>query len=1328
MKSIPSTGLLTGAAKGVASGARAVKTGSAGFLAIFAKATGSEPSRAVTQPFVGKNTVSDSQSSESKTASAVPAKATAVIPKATRAAVYVKRVDADIARTAEIEHAIAESAPENVGPDSKKATAASAKPPVRAATKDSAPQHSTADRNMATPLPIIGEAQGAPEKPIVDTKVIVTPRSGENTRHVNASLRRSMSISETASARGAVDYQLISAKIKSDAPAKITESAAADNASTRRDTSVTEGKVPQRSGSASGRIAVAESILETSGGASPREIATVRIQPKSAAANGHEAWSATGNRAARSTKEPASETIPENRAEPGVAPKIRDKGEALGQRRDGEKPFAVERVVSHATRRVWAENIEKTVEGELIPPRQAERSAGEVAKSEEKVLFARMTQSEKAAPLRVLAKKTPVISVTTKGNESRSAVTGHARETDRVIDRFWQERLTPKSALAPRVEVVSPVTEGGMENSLPTTQSRNAEVRVPERSSAPTLEHAQRTEKVTAREDASTETRLTRVVTAVPASSSSRKSVWGIRIGSGESPVKAAQPGESRIQAVEAKRAETPDKIVVDTLKPRAVEVRERAIIAKDAPKTVPAQNVETPLPKTPALSERAVPRPTAEPKLSSRERIEIKPHTVLRQEAAAEARTTVSDSRASEPRITPVVDSSRVQSGRKETTHAATSPSERIAPQTSQAHAKYGVRAATPSDVPSFPANRSAQESPVPERAPHDTQTKATLQENGARTSAKSAVGNEAPAKAAEIRVEANAAETRIASRFVTQSDKAENVTRRAEFPAAKVREESAPLLKAIVQESRSISAASTSAAGATTPTERVRVDSERTNEPARDSVQVRNLQETHQPKPTDLPKVTRSQDHGERAAVARGESEPLKQVEVSRSGQNTAQSAQRNETAPVNLKASTSVREPLKNSAPTEQKMQPTESRTTTKTAAPVSTPPAKTAHAMLQDAPMRETKASVTESRAAAKPVATADARPAEGSSLQIHETLTNESKTSITAPRPTTKPVFVTAERPAETTRLPVHDTRTDAKKATITEANRAAKASLSTDARTTASARLPEQNVMTSAARTATVESRVGTKAAFPSDARSAEVPRLSVHDALTNAAKTAISEPRKVTKLAPSTTPASIGVSGEESQKAAGKQTGERPAASIPTPSTEVKAAATLTPLATPPHRARLSVEQVRELQAMVTRTMQNARTNAFGESSTRFSLQHATLGALQFRVTTRRDDVAVEISSPNRETIETLEEARPAVERAMADAGLRVERFEIRLRDPQAIQDSMNRSLENDHQPMGDRAAEESARLWDGSEALAGDAEEAIYERPQLAEHEWVA
>jgi hypothetical protein len=162
---------------------------------------------------------------------------------------------------------------------------------------------------------------------------------------------------------------------------------------------------------------------------------------------------------------------------------------------------------------------------------------------------------------------------------------------------------------------------------------------------------------------------------------------------------------------------------------------------------------------------------------------------------------------------------------------------------------------------------------------------------------------------------------------------------------------------------------------------------------------------------------------------------------------------------------------------------------------------------------------------------------------------------------------------------------------------------------------------------------------------------------------------------------------------------------------------------------AVPSPRTHLTVEHIRELQALVSRALQSAHTGADGSAQANFNWTPEGFGSLRFTIVSRRDGVQIEISAGRRDVVEALEEGRASVERMIADAGLRVERFEVRLRAPE-FSDSLLQPREDGQHPERNSSAQ-----WESDDAtfVEQDSDDSVDEtvpqrRLSLAEHEWVA
>ncbi|MFZ5434419.1 MAG: hypothetical protein ACOZB3_11690 [Calditrichota bacterium] len=156
--------------------------------------------------------------------------------------------------------------------------------------------------------------------------------------------------------------------------------------------------------------------------------------------------------------------------------------------------------------------------------------------------------------------------------------------------------------------------------------------------------------------------------------------------------------------------------------------------------------------------------------------------------------------------------------------------------------------------------------------------------------------------------------------------------------------------------------------------------------------------------------------------------------------------------------------------------------------------------------------------------------------------------------------------------------------------------------------------------------------------------------------------------------------------------------------------------------------RPRFTAAQVLEFQEMAARALENSRIAVDGTADVRFNWQHESLGMLEFRFTTRKEEVTIEISSGSKDVADALDEVRPAVERAIADLGLKVERFEVRLKVPNVNQDMNNQGFQPNRNP--EQKAEADTRISNPvhDQTSSEPIEEATPVRPVLADHEWVA
>lgn len=204
--------------------------------------------------------------------------------------------------------------------------------------------------------------------------------------------------------------------------------------------------------------------------------------------------------------------------------------------------------------------------------------------------------------------------------------------------------------------------------------------------------------------------------------------------------------------------------------------------------------------------------------------------------------------------------------------------------------------------------------------------------------------------------------------------------------------------------------------------------------------------------------------------------------------------------------------------------------------------------------------------------------------------------------------------------------------------------------------------------------------------------------------------------PQTTSAEKPVTTESNPRVSEENAQTVSASQTSSR--------ETPVRLESTV-----PLMRTRLTIEQIRELQAMTTRALQSVQKAADGTAQTSFNWSPEGLGTLRFNIAARSDDVRIEISSSRRDVVEALEENRGTIERMIGDLGLRVERFEVRLRTSDVNNQLPQTGQDGRHPERNPQANEGSS-----SPQLPDIAEDEVREGPavptkkSMADHEWVA
>jgi flagellar hook-length control protein FliK len=152
------------------------------------------------------------------------------------------------------------------------------------------------------------------------------------------------------------------------------------------------------------------------------------------------------------------------------------------------------------------------------------------------------------------------------------------------------------------------------------------------------------------------------------------------------------------------------------------------------------------------------------------------------------------------------------------------------------------------------------------------------------------------------------------------------------------------------------------------------------------------------------------------------------------------------------------------------------------------------------------------------------------------------------------------------------------------------------------------------------------------------------------------------------------------------------RSTGTESGAVTPSVAPTIQELAPKSPANVPTSSMLFTVEQIKELQTMVTHSLQGARLTVDGAQEAVFNWNHETLGPLSFRITARSDDVEIHIQSGRQDVADALKEGRGTVERMIADLGMKVERFEIKVRPESAMQDLANQAHEREQSGHGNR------------------------------------
>lgn len=164
-------------------------------------------------------------------------------------------------------------------------------------------------------------------------------------------------------------------------------------------------------------------------------------------------------------------------------------------------------------------------------------------------------------------------------------------------------------------------------------------------------------------------------------------------------------------------------------------------------------------------------------------------------------------------------------------------------------------------------------------------------------------------------------------------------------------------------------------------------------------------------------------------------------------------------------------------------------------------------------------------------------------------------------------------------------------------------------------------------------------------------------------------------------------------------------------------------------PLSDPhPVRARLTAQHVFELQTLTARAMESMRPFGATGNAASFVWNTEQLGPIRFRIAATRDAVQIEIESGRADVADILDESKAVVERLIADQGLRMERFDVRLTRDETS--SPQTALPQFRQQTPDRrpALREPSDYRPAAAAEFEPERSHASRRPLVANYEWVA
>lgn len=153
----------------------------------------------------------------------------------------------------------------------------------------------------------------------------------------------------------------------------------------------------------------------------------------------------------------------------------------------------------------------------------------------------------------------------------------------------------------------------------------------------------------------------------------------------------------------------------------------------------------------------------------------------------------------------------------------------------------------------------------------------------------------------------------------------------------------------------------------------------------------------------------------------------------------------------------------------------------------------------------------------------------------------------------------------------------------------------------------------------------------------------------------------------------------------------------------------------------------RFTVDQIRELQALVARALESSKSGQTETKEARFDWSSKEFGRLKFHITTLEREVAVQIAANRQDVADMLERSRPVIERMIVDQGLKLDRFDVQHEARDSAYDLNGHAQEQQDAPFR-HSGSASADAREQHEAAVPADTDQTRPRSVAGRREWVA